>query len=57
VDDNGVGFEPSTASGSGLQNMADRAAALGGHIRITSAPGRGSTVAGWLPGAVLESVP
>jgi signal transduction histidine kinase len=56
VDDDGVGFDPSDTSGSGLQNMADRAAALGGRVRITSAPGRGSTVTGWLPGTVLESV-
>ena len=47
VTDDGVGFDPaSTPSGSGLQNMADRLAALGGSIRIDSRPGAGTTVSG-----------
>jgi signal transduction histidine kinase len=58
VDDNGVGFEPAaTTSGSGLQNMADRAAALGGHVRIEATPGRGATISGWLPARTQEPRP
>jgi signal transduction histidine kinase len=58
VDDDGVGFEPaSTTSGSGLQNMADRAAALGGHVRVRSAPGQGATISGWLPARTQEPRP
>jgi signal transduction histidine kinase len=58
VDDDGVGFEPSlTTRGSGLQNMADRAEALGGTVRVTSTPGRGTTVTGWLPALTEEPSP
>jgi signal transduction histidine kinase len=35
--------------GSGLRNMADRLAALGGRLQIQSAPGHGTTIAGQLP--------
>ncbi len=58
VDDDGVGFEPgSTTRGSGLQNMADRAEALGGTVQVSSALGRGTTVTGWLPALAVESAP
>jgi signal transduction histidine kinase len=50
VVDDGRGFDPqTTGQGSGLQNMADRLAALGGDIEVTSAPGAGTTVAGRVP--------
>jgi signal transduction histidine kinase len=50
VSDDGRGFDPgSTPSGAGLQNMADRLAALGGSLEVRSQPGRGTTVAGRLP--------
>jgi signal transduction histidine kinase len=50
VRDDGPGFDvAATAAGHGLQNMADRAGALGGSIRWISAPGRGTTVEGWVP--------
>jgi signal transduction histidine kinase len=50
VSDEGPGFDPSTSgTGSGLQNMADRMAALGGILEVRSAPGRGTTVAGRVP--------
>jgi signal transduction histidine kinase len=50
VIDDGRGFDPTmTANGSGLQNMTDRIGALGGTVRIDSAPGRGTTVAGEIP--------
>lgn len=50
VHDDGVGFDPTVTSyGSGLQGMADRVAALGGELRVTSEPGAGTTIEGWLP--------
>ncbi len=58
VDDDGVGFQPApTTRGSGLQNMADRAEALGGTVLVSSAVGRGTTVTGWLPALTVESMP
>lgn len=35
--------------GSGLRGMADRVEALGGHLRISSPVGAGTTVEGWIP--------
>ena len=50
VRDDGLGFDPrSTTYGTGLQGMADRLAALGGELAVTSAPGDGTAVAGRLP--------
>ncbi len=50
VEDDGTGFDPATtAMGTGLQGIADRLAALGGTIEITSAPGRGTRVTGQVP--------
>jgi signal transduction histidine kinase len=50
VVDDGRGFDPVHAtSGSGLQGMADRLAAVGGSLEVRSAPGRGTTVAGRVP--------
>jgi signal transduction histidine kinase len=50
VEDDGRGFDPSAvASGSGLQGMADRLAAVGGSLDIRSSPGHGTTVAGQVP--------
>jgi signal transduction histidine kinase len=50
VADDGRGFEPTAvATGSGLQGMADRLAAVGGFLEIRSAPGNGTTVAGRVP--------
>jgi signal transduction histidine kinase len=50
VQDDGRGFDPpTTPPGAGLQNMADRIAALGGHLEVRSAPGQGTTVTGRLP--------
>ena len=50
VTDDGPGFDPATAAGreagSGLQNMSDRLAALGGSCQVDSSPGRGTTIAG-----------
>lgn len=50
VSDDGVGFNTQqTPLGAGLRNMADRLAALGGSLEVTSAPGQGTTIAGYLP--------
>jgi len=50
VADDGAGFDPATAvHGSGLQGMADRLSAVGGQLRVASAPGRGTTVSGTVP--------
>jgi signal transduction histidine kinase len=56
VTDDGAGFDPgSKAYGTGLQGMADRLHAHGGSLAVRSAPGAGTTVAGRLPGRVLEA--
>jgi signal transduction histidine kinase len=51
VCDDGCGFDPdaSRARGEGLGNMQARAAWIGGHLVVRSAPGRGTTVALTLP--------
>ena len=50
VSDDGAGYDPRrTPMGSGLRNMADRLAALGGELDVRSAPGTGTTVTGRLP--------
>jgi signal transduction histidine kinase len=55
VHDDGCGFDTSTASGTGLQGMADRLAAIGGTFSITSEPGAGTTVAGRIPASAEAS--
>ena len=43
VTDDGRGFDPATTSyGTGLQGIADRLAAVGGELIVTSAPGDGT---------------
>jgi PAS domain S-box-containing protein len=50
VRDNGGGFEPALQQqGSGLGNMTDRVAAVGGKLRIDSVRGDGTLVAGRVP--------
>lgn len=48
VRDDGVGFDPAGGAARtrrlGLTSMRERAAAIGGHLAVTSAPGRGTTV-------------
>jgi signal transduction histidine kinase len=47
VTDSGPGFDPAAATnGSGLRNMSDRLAALGGSCQVDSSLGRGTTVTG-----------
>ncbi|MBI4261814.1 MAG: hypothetical protein HY658_14765 [Actinobacteria bacterium] len=58
VEDDGVGFDPSTTPrGAGLQNIADRVAALGGSVEIRSAPGEGTSVSGQVPIPVEDGAP
>jgi signal transduction histidine kinase len=57
VDDDGVGFDLSRVrNGSGLQNIADRLAALGGHLTVIPGPGGGTSVQGRVPVRNLEPV-
>ena len=50
VRDDGPGLEHgSNGAGSGLVNIRDRIAAVGGEVRIDSALGRGTRVRGWIP--------
>ncbi len=50
VSDNGAGFDVAErGSGAGFTNMLDRLGALGGTLRVESAPGRGTRVAGAVP--------
>jgi signal transduction histidine kinase len=54
--DAGRGFDlaaPRNPRAIGLQSMAERAEGLGGQLRIDSAPGKGTTIAVWLP--ILEA--
>ena len=55
VRDDGCGFDPALRSGSGLANMHDRLGAVGGRLKLVSAPDCGAAVQGWVPGAALAS--
>jgi len=49
VTDDGVGFDAAVGGdGTGLVGMADRLAAVGGEVRVSSSPGGGTTVTGAL---------
>ena len=51
IADDGRGFDPRTASrrGNGLRNMRERAAALGGALQVSSAPGEGTRLVATIP--------
>ena len=50
VRDDGAGFDAARSrSGVGLTNMHDRVGAIGGSLRVESAPGRGTTISGLIP--------
>jgi signal transduction histidine kinase len=50
VADNGSGFDPAEASsGSGITNLRDRLAAVGGELYVVSSPGRGTRISGVIP--------
>jgi signal transduction histidine kinase len=58
VSDAGRGFDRATATaGSGLHNMADRLAALGGTLVVDAAVGRGTTVTGRVPLMAVGAAP
>lgn len=53
VEDDGVGFDPATVEhGSGLTNLTDRVAAVGGTLQIDAAPGGGTRITGQIPGDI-----
>jgi signal transduction histidine kinase len=55
IRDDGAGFDPSAASGGmGLTSLRERARTLGGHLVITSAPGRGTHIVLTVPVSRLE---
>jgi signal transduction histidine kinase len=57
TDDRHLRFEVATTTkGSGLNTMVDRLDALGGDVQITSSPGAGTRLSGWLP-VVSAAVP
>ena len=50
VADDGAGFDPSSrAHGAGFTNMNDRLGAMGGSLRVDSAPGKGTHISGAIP--------
>ncbi|MFE6255797.1 histidine kinase [Agromyces sp. NPDC057865] len=49
VTDNGSGFDAATARGTGLTNLRDRIAAVGGALEIDTAPGAGTTIVAEFP--------
>jgi signal transduction histidine kinase len=50
VHDNGHGFDPgNVVEGTGLQHMADRMAAVGGALAVTSRPGAGTGITARAP--------
>jgi signal transduction histidine kinase len=50
ITDDGIGFNArGLSSGSGMRNMRERAVAVGGTLRITSADGKGTTLAFTFP--------
>ncbi|MGR6964560.1 sensor histidine kinase [Geodermatophilus sp. URMC 61] len=50
VRDDGPGFTSAPGNpGRGMRNVAARVATVGGQVHVRSAPGRGTTVEGWVP--------
>jgi signal transduction histidine kinase len=49
ITDDGAGFVPADAAGSGLTGLTDRIEAVGGSLSIRSRPGTGTRLAGELP--------
>jgi signal transduction histidine kinase len=56
ISDTGRGFDPAT-EGNGLTNMTDRLSAIGGHLAIHTAPGRGTRVTASIATPVQEGCP
>ena len=51
VEDDGVGFDPSSARGAGLEGLRDRVEQVGGEVDVASAPGGGTRVTVRVPGS------
>ncbi len=51
VEDDGVGFDPSAVSVSGLEGLRGRVAQVGGEVDVASAPGSGTRVTVRVPGS------
>lgn len=49
VKDDGIGFDERSATGVGLENMADRLGSVGGSLRVSSHRSRGTTISGNVP--------
>lgn len=49
IQDDGRGFRPGHIKGLGLIGMQERAESLGGHLRVTSEPGKGTRIEARLP--------
>jgi signal transduction histidine kinase len=56
ITDDGRGFDPAAASGSGLQGMADRLDAIGGTFAVESSRGGGTVVRGSIAAALVDAV-
>jgi PAS domain S-box-containing protein len=59
IEDQGAGFEPevrlAAGASSGLTGMQERAALVGGHLTIESAPGAGARLRAEMPASVMET--
>ena len=51
VEDDGVGFDPATAHGAGLEGLRGRVAQVGGSVDVASSPGAGTRVTVRVPGS------
>jgi len=49
LSDDGRGFDPGTAGGTGLAGLGDRVGAFGGSFGVESAPGRGTRLRAVFP--------
>ena len=59
VADNGAGFDPASRPhlGAGFTNMSDRVGAIGGSLKVQSAPGKGTRISGRIPVTESQTAP
>jgi signal transduction histidine kinase len=59
VADTGAGFDPASRPhlGAGFTNMSDRVGAIGGSLKVQSAPGKGTKISGRIPVAEAQMAP
>ncbi len=57
IADDGPGFTSGDRAGTGLQNMTDRVAAVGGTLAVESAPGAGTRILAAVPAAATTQAP